>query len=104
IAVESRDRRAGLLLPAIQRIALLFGLVALAGELLGLLGQPRLFVSRVLKLRVVADYRLFVLMVLRVQRRDGTRRVGDGTFELRGFLREPNEGIAIGRDAVAQHL
>ncbi len=72
--VEPRDRRARFFLAAIERVALLFGLALLARELLGLLRQPRLLVGRVLQLRVVADDRLLLLVVLGVQRGDRVRR------------------------------
>ena len=78
--------------------------MALARELLGLLGQPRLFVGRVLQLRVVADDDLFLFVMLGVQRGDRVRRVRDGALERRGFLRERDERVALGCDAVAQLL
>ena len=52
LAVEAIDRRARLLLPPIERVALVFGLPALARQLLGLLGQARLFVDRAPQLRL----------------------------------------------------
>ena len=93
---EPADRRARFLLAAIERVALLFGLPALADELLALLGQPRRFVRRVLQLRVVADDRLFLPVVLGVQRGDGVRRVGDRRLELRGLLRQTGQRFAVG--------
>ena len=65
-----RNRRARFLLPPVERVALLLRLRRLARELLALLREPRLLVGRVLQLRVVADDRLFLLVVLGVQRRD----------------------------------
>ncbi len=76
--VEPRDRRARLFLAAIERVALFFRLMLLARELLGLLRQPRLLVGRVLQLRVVADDRLLLLVVLGVERGDRVGRVRDG--------------------------
>src|SRR5256885_6492014 len=60
---ELRDRRASLVLPAVEGFAFFFGLAALARELLALLNEARQLVGRVLNLRVVADHHLLLFMV-----------------------------------------
>ena len=99
--VEAGNRCARFFLAAIERVALLLRLVLLARELFGLLRQPRLLVGRVLQLSVVADDSLLLLVVLRIQRRNGVGRVGDRALEVGGFLREPEQRVAVRRDAVA---
>jgi hypothetical protein len=63
IVFETRDRRARLLLAAIERGALVFGLAALTSELLALLLQPRLFLGRALG-GFTAVSNLFFLFVM----------------------------------------
>src|SRR5262245_63883355 len=75
---QARDRRARFLLALIERVPLIFGLAPLTAELFALLRQPRLLVDRMLQLRVVADDRLLLLVLLGVQRGDCIRRVRDG--------------------------
>ena len=71
-------------------------------ELIGFLGETRLFVDRVLQLRLVADDRLLLFVMLRVQRRDGVRRVGDCPLELGRLLGQAHQRLAVGGDALAQ--
>ena len=98
LVLEPRDRRARFLLPAIERVALLLGLAALARELLALLREARRLVGRALQLRLVADDRLLLLVMLGVQRGDGARRLRDGRLEAGGLLGEPDERVALGLD------
>ena len=56
-----------------------------------LLREPRRLVGGALQLRLVADDRLFLLVMLGVQRGDRVRRLGDRALELRRLLREPGQ-------------
>ena len=103
-ALQPSDRRARLGLPAIERVSLLFRLVLLARQLLGLLREARLLVGRVLELRVESDNGLVLLVVLGVQCGDRIGGMSDGRLELRGLLREPHQRLAVGGDAFAQLL
>src|SRR4029077_13460718 len=98
------DGRPGFLLAAVERIALLFSLTALARELLAFLREPRRLFRCVLLLRVEADHGLLLLMVLGVERGDRVRRMGDRTFQLRRLLCEADERVAIRGDPLAQFL
>src|ERR1051325_9021711 len=76
--------------------------MALARELLGLLGEARLFVARVLELRLVADDRFFVFVMFGVERRNRVHRMRDRRFNVRCLTRETGERVAIGGDYVTQ--
>ena len=89
-------------LTAVERVPLLFGLAALANELLALLSQSRRFVGRVLQLRLVADDGLLLPVMLGVQRGDPVRRLGDRRLETGGLLRQPEQGVAVLAGARAQ--
>src|SRR5438094_903423 len=104
IVFQPRDRGSRFFPTPIERIALLFRLPSLANQLRGALRKARLFVSGVLELRFVADDRLFVLVVLGVERRDGVRRLRDRGFELCRLLREARQRAPLHGDAVAQLL
>ena len=71
IVFETRDRLARFVLTAVDRLALLFGLPALAGELLALLGEAGRFVLGVLQLRLLGHDGFFLLVMLGRQRGDG---------------------------------
>ena len=104
VVFQPADRFPRFDLPAIERVALFFGLTALADELVPLLGQARRFVRRVLQLRVVADDRLLLPVLFGVQRGDAVRRLRDRGLETSGLLREAGQGIAVFADALAQLL
>ena len=74
LVLQADDRRARLVLTAIERLALLFGLMPLARELFALQRETRRLVARVLQLRLEADDGLFLFVMLGVQRGDGVRR------------------------------
>ena len=68
----------------------------LARELLALLSASRAaLVGRVLQLRLEADDRLFLLVMLGVERRDRLRRVRDRALERRGLFGEPGQRVAL---------
>src|SRR4051812_44012481 len=67
IELDLDDRTAGFVLAAIEQLSLILELTAFASELLTLLIQPGLFIVGPLDLRVVANHRLFLPMVLGVQ-------------------------------------
>ena len=104
VVFEPGDRLPRFQLPAIERVPLIFGLTALAHQLLALLGEARRFVPGVLQLRVVTDDGLLLPVVFGVQRRDAVRRLCDGGLETSGLLREAGQGIAVVADAIAQLL
>jgi hypothetical protein len=64
-------------------VALLFGASALEADLIRLPREPRHLVHRAGHLRVEADERLFVLVLLALQRRQRAGRGGDRRLELR---------------------
>ncbi len=87
-----------------QRIALLFGLVPLASELPGLVGQARLLVGGVRHPRTAGDDDFLVLMVLGIERGDRGGRASDGAVERRGFVPEAAQRLLVGRDQLPQLL
>jgi hypothetical protein len=95
IAATVRDRLAGFALTPGDRLALLFGLPALAAELLVLQGEAARFVLGVLELRLLRHDRLFLLVVLGREGRDRIRRLDDRGIERRGFGGEAGEGLAL---------
>ena len=99
LVVEPRDRRARFLLAAIERRrAPLPPGGARARAARAFCASRVCLVGGVLQLRVVADDRLFLPVVLGVQRRDRVRRLRDRALELRGFLGQPGQRLAIGAD------
>src|SRR5207249_1159425 len=93
--VELGDRRAPFLLTAIEALAFLFGLAALARELLPLLREAGGLIGGALQLQVVADDRFLVFMMLSMERGDGVRRLRNRSLEPGGLFRQPEERVAF---------
>ena len=104
IVFQPGDRFARFALTPVDRLALLFGLPALAAELLVLQGEAGRLVLSVLQLRLLRHDRLFLLVVLGRQGRDRIRRLGDRRVERRGFRGEAGKGLALSLDPPAQFL
>ncbi len=104
VIFEPPDRRARFFLPAIEAVALLAGLIALARQLLAFLRQARVFLGGALQLQVVADHGLLLLVVLGVERGDGVRRMRDRAFEAGRLFGELDERVAFGGNPAAQFL
>ena len=99
IAFEPRNRQARFLLPAVERVALLFRLLALPGKLLALLGEADRLVLGALQLRLLGHHEFFLLVVLGRQRIEGVQCLRDGGVEGRGFSRKARERLALRLDA-----
>ena len=103
IVFEPRDGQARLALPALDRLALFFGLAAFARQHLELLRDPRGFVGRLLQPRVVRDDGFFLLVMFGGERVDRARGLRDGRLEPFG-LRQRCQRVPLHRDALARSL
>src|SRR5260221_4727189 len=102
IVLQPRNRFARFSLTAVDRLALIFGLPALAGKLLALLTETRCLIDGVLQLRLLPDDGFFLFMVLGCKGGNRVRRLRDGGLERRGFSGKPKERLALGLNAAGQ--
>src|SRR4051812_8569694 len=96
--LQGDDRGARFLLPLLQCLALILRLAPFTGQLVTLEGHLGRILRRALQLGLETDDRLFLTVLLCIQRSNRLRRLRDDTFQFRSLSAEPCERLALALD------